>query len=282
MNSKVPLVGEELEAHLEAERIQKEREAAHQAAVDRSRRMLEADDLDSDSDSESEGTPEDGIIISRAKDANAYAGDGEDVRQMSFDIFVKGQQTRVGRGGDVGGMARFRMFPFLERRGRKVDEYGEGLDIGQWVRKGREIEEEGETEEVREARKKTLEEDEKQKIPPEPPSKFVSEQVTVELRASVFYVDMEGLHDGQAIKTIIPDLQPRKLVRNSVSGESCADGKRSSPVRPKSLPHTSSPSSDPSHPLPRTSTRPRSRRRSRLVNMSRPIRLCSATVSPAA
>jgi hypothetical protein len=28
----------------------------------------------------------------------------------------------------------------------------------------------------------------------------------------VFYVDMDGLHDGQAIKTIVSDLQPRKLV----------------------------------------------------------------------
>lgn len=167
MNSKVPLVGEELEAHIEAERLQKEREAASKAAADRSRRMLEADDLDSDSDSESEGTPDDGIIIARRPDtanANAYAGENEGTQQMSFDIFVKGQQMRMrGTGGtgytDV--MTRFRMFPFVTRMGRKVDDYGEGLDVGQWVRKGREIEEEGETEEVREAKRRKVEEDEK-------------------------------------------------------------------------------------------------------------------------
>ncbi|KAK4684802.1 cleavage and polyadenylation specificity factor subunit 2, partial [Tremellales sp. Uapishka_1] len=210
MNSKVPLAGSELEAHLESERLVKEREAAQQAALDRSKRMLEADDLESDSDSESE--VDDAVLIPthRAEGANAYAGDGEDVRTMSFDIFVKGQQTRLGRG--EGEMARFRMFPFLERRGRKVDAYGEGLDIGQWVRKGREIEEEGETEEVREAKRRKLEEEEKQKVPPEPPSKFVKEDVTIDVRADVFFVDMEGLHDGQAIKTIISDLQPRKLI----------------------------------------------------------------------
>lgn len=170
-------MGAELEAHLEVERMQKEREAAHQAAVDRSRRMLEADDLDSDSDSDSEsGEAADGIIIPRTKDANAFAGDGEDRQmQMSFDIYVKGQQTRIGRGaataGAAGGagatgaggeMSRFRMFPFVERRGRKVDDYGEGLDVGQWVRKGREIEEEGETEDVREAKRKKEEQEEKQ------------------------------------------------------------------------------------------------------------------------
>lgn len=162
-------MGVELEDHLESERLQKEREAASKAAADRSRRMLEADDLDTDSESESEGTPDDGIIIARRPDtrtnANAYAGENENTQQMSFDIFVKGQQTRqrgAGTGGVDGGVtARFRMFPFITRMGRKVDDYGEGLDIGQWVRKGREIEEEGETEEVREAKRRKLEEDEK-------------------------------------------------------------------------------------------------------------------------
>lgn len=169
LNSKVPLSGAELEQHFEAERLQKEREAANQAATERSRRMLEADDLDSDSDSDSEdeNAVEDGITLPRAvAGANDYtgrAGEGEDARQMSFDIYVKGQQTRIGRMGrsQDGGMARFRMFPYIEKRSRRIDDYGEGLDIGQWVRKGREIAEEGETEEVREAKRRQAEEDER-------------------------------------------------------------------------------------------------------------------------
>lgn len=210
MDSKVPLSGAELEAHVESERLQKEKEAAHKAAVDRSRRMLEADDLESDSDSESEADGHTGgITVRRTEGANAYAGDGEDVRTMSFDIYVKGQQMRSGRGAE---MARFRMFPFVERKGRKIDQFGEGLDIGQWMRKGREIAEEGETEEVREAKKRKEEEEEKAKQAPEPPSKYVSEEVGVEMKAMIGFVDMEGLHDGQSIKTIISDLQPRKLV----------------------------------------------------------------------
>ena len=55
-----------------------------------------------------------------------------------------------------------------------------------------------------------------QKEPPEPPSKFVHDNVTLALQASVFFVDMDGLHDGQAIKTIIGDLQPRKMVSYSL------------------------------------------------------------------
>jgi cleavage and polyadenylation specificity factor subunit 2 len=158
MDERIPLSGEELEEYEERERQKKEREAAQQAALDRSKRMLEADDLeDSDSDSDDEGAG--GILTARTEGANAFAGDNEDLRTMSFDIFVKGQQTRVGR-GVAGEMARFRMFPFLAKA-RRVDSYGEGLDIGQWVRKGREIEEEGETEEVREAKRRKLEEEEK-------------------------------------------------------------------------------------------------------------------------
>lgn len=158
MDSKVPLAGAELEAFEEEERLKKEREAAHQAALDRSRRMLEADDLDSDSDSDSE--PGDvHTDFARAERANAFGDESDDVRTMSFDIFVKGQQMRVGRGA-IGEMTRFRMFPYVAK-GRKVDSYGEGLDIGQWIRKGREIEEEGETEEVREAKRRKMEDEEK-------------------------------------------------------------------------------------------------------------------------
>ncbi|TYJ58918.1 hypothetical protein B9479_000351 [Cryptococcus floricola] len=219
IDSKVPLEGAELEAHLESARLTKEREAAQKAALERSaRRMLEADDLESDSDDESDdgalaGAEEKGELggatVKRAEGANAYAGDGEDVRTMSFDIYVKGQQMRSGRGAE---MARFRMFPFVERKGRKIDQYGEGLDIGQWMRKGREIAEEGETEEVREARKRKEEEEEKAKVQPEVPSKFVNQLVSVDMKAQIGFVDMDGLHDGQSIKTIVNDLQPRKLI----------------------------------------------------------------------
>lgn len=175
MNSKVPLVGIELEEHLEAERMAREKAAAQQAALDRSRRMLEADDLDSDSESDDDSiaAAENIITAEAAGGQRGVDGDaGQQHQQMSFDIFVKGQQTRAARqdaagGGDQAagagaGGRRFRMFPFLERRGRKVDEYGETLDIGQWVRKGKEIEEEGETQELRDAKRKQQQEHEKE------------------------------------------------------------------------------------------------------------------------
>lgn len=200
LDAKEPLSGEELEAYETAEREKREREAAHQAALERNNRMLEADDLESDSDSDSEAGDLAGL---HQEGANAFAGDGEDARTMSFDIFVKGQSVLRG--------TRFRMFPYIAK-GRKVDSFGEGLDVGQWIRKGREIEEDGETEEVRAAKRRKAAEEEKAKQAPEPPSKFVSSIVGVDLHASIAYIDMAGEHDGQAIRTIVTDLAPRKLV----------------------------------------------------------------------
>ncbi|KAJ9110484.1 hypothetical protein QFC19_001610 [Naganishia cerealis] len=254
VDSKVSLTGAELEAYLEAERAVKEKELAHKAAQERSRRMLEADDLeDSDSDDEDEdgeGDDQGDVAGTDAGDdarermegksgqvsitgvpgvssaaATAAAGgnafmESDDFRTASFDIYVKGQQMRTtsffggyrAGGGGSAGQTRFRMFPFVERKMRKVDVYGETLDVGAWIRKGREIEEEVESPEVREAKRRKKEEEEKQKEPPEPPSKYISEDVNVDLNCNIFYVDMEGLHDGRAIKTMIPSLNPRRVI----------------------------------------------------------------------
>jgi len=46
----------------------------------------------------------------------------------------------------------------------------------------------------------------------EPPSKFVSHDVDVRLACRLHFVDMEGLNDGRALKTIVPQVNPRKMV----------------------------------------------------------------------
>ena len=51
-----------------------------------------------------------------------------------------------------------------------------------------------------------------QKVPEEVPSKYVSSVVEVQLACRLLFVDLEGLNDGRAIKTIIPKVAPRKLV----------------------------------------------------------------------
>lgn len=52
-----------------------------------------------------------------------------------------------------------------------------------------------------------------QKAVLEPPSKFISNEVTVQLACRLLFVDMEGLNDGRAVKAIVPKVEPRKLVR---------------------------------------------------------------------
>ncbi len=56
------------------------------------------------------------------------------------------------------------MYPFVDKSGggmkRRVDEYGETLDVGMWLRRGRVLDEDAESEEVKEAKRKKREEEE--------------------------------------------------------------------------------------------------------------------------
>lgn len=44
------------------------------------------------------------------------------------------------------------------------------------------------------------------------PSKFVSNEVEIQLACRLLFIDMEGLNDGRAVKTIVPQVNPRKMV----------------------------------------------------------------------
>ena len=170
MNHKVPLQGTELEAFQQKERAAKEKEAAHQAALARNQRMLEADEDDSDSDSDSDAEDEDEVRRalegdlndtemdgSNEADANGSRRKGDKVhgvdwgldgdegltkQLLSFDIYIKGNVSKAtsffkSTGGQT---QRFRMFPYVEKK-RRVDEYGETIDVGMWLRKGKVLEE---------------------------------------------------------------------------------------------------------------------------------------------
>jgi len=147
---------------------------------------------------------------------------------LSFDIYLKGNVSRTTSFFKSTGKEtqRFRMFPYVEKK-RKVDEYGEVIDIGMWLRRGKIMEEEAEGDEEKERKRK--EEEAKvnqfvlalvcepnkvniQKAPRDPPSKFVSTIVEVQLACRLLFVDLEGLNDGRATKTIIPQVNPRKMV----------------------------------------------------------------------
>ncbi|KAJ7094593.1 beta-lactamase-like protein [Mycena belliarum] len=235
MKSKVPLQGAELEAYMQKERAAKEKESAHQAQLARSQRMLEADEDESDSDSDSDAEDEDEVrqalegehmdtegdgVGSKRKADKALDGadwglDGDEgltKQLLSFDIYLKGNVSKATSFfKNVGGQTqRFRMFPYVEKK-RRVDEYGETVDVAMWLRKGRVFEEEAETDETKDfKRRKQAEED--AKAIQEPPSKFVSNKVEVQMACRLLFVDMEGLNDGRAVKTIVPQVNPRKMI----------------------------------------------------------------------
>jgi cleavage and polyadenylation specificity factor subunit 2 len=173
MNSKVPLQGAELETYLQKERAAKEKEAARKAALERNQRMLEADEVDSESESDSDSDEEENEV-SRALEAD-LAGDVDRRRKgernadidwtldgdegltrqlLSYDIYLKGNVSKATSFfKHVGGQTpRYRMFPYVEKK-RRVDEYGETIDVGMWLRKGKVLEEEREGDEMKEMKR---------------------------------------------------------------------------------------------------------------------------------
>ena len=146
----------------------------------RTRKLLEADEVESDDSDESgdevEGALDDdenpsaGPVARRNRGGEGAGIDGggwdenEGGQKVSFDIYVKGQTTRATTffKSATGQAPRFRMFPVgPDKRGRKVDVYGETIDVGVWLRKGKEIEEEGESEVVKAAKRRRIEEEKK-------------------------------------------------------------------------------------------------------------------------
>lgn len=258
LHSKVPLEGEELEAHIEAERLASERAAQAKALLARSTRRLEADENEESSDSDSSGddSEEEDVMM---EEEGKEVGEGEERKskvlvsrkrggagplnnvneeeemnfnpEVSFDIYLKGKASRAT--GFFGALAektsnryktgiRFRMFPVVEKK-RKVDTYGETLDIAKWLSRKRQLEAiggealEGESkvnqeESARQRQAQINKEEEEKKRKQEPPSKFIEETVSLEMTCQIDFIDMEGLGDGRALKTIIPQLEPRRVI----------------------------------------------------------------------
>ena len=189
LKTRVSLQGAELEAYLQKERAAREKEVAQQALLARNQRMLEADEDESDSDSDSDIDDEMEVLeslggdvaISRSsqegapgrgrkrKGENGMGGidwsmDGDEgftKQLLSYDIYIKGNVSKgTSFFKNVGGQTqRFRMFPYVEKK-RRVDEYGETIDVGMWLRKGKILEEDAERDAEKEDKRQKLAEEE--------------------------------------------------------------------------------------------------------------------------
>ncbi|KAF9006562.1 beta-lactamase-like protein [Cyathus striatus] len=234
MCHKVPLQGAELDEYLAKERAAEEEKARHQAALARDRMVLEADEddsdeSDSDADEEDEveralggdlmDTDRDGESGRRRKGDRGIDGDwgldGDEVttKLLSFDIYIKGNVSKSTSFFKTTGTQtqRFRMFPYVEKK-RRVDEYGETIDVGMWLRKGKALEEEQESDQLKEYKQRLQAEEDEQNAIREPPSKYIRSEIEVQLACRLLFVDLEGLNDGRAVKTIVPQINPRKMI----------------------------------------------------------------------
>lgn len=190
ISRKVPLTGVELELYQQKEQAAKEKEAAHQATLARNQRMLEADEDESDSESDSDAEEDevrdvlDADSMDTAEDGNGNGGEGGESRKsrwktdktvdnadwldgdegltkqlLSFDIYLKGNVSKSTSFFKTTGQGqRFRMFPYVDKK-RRVDEYGETIDVGLWLRKGKALEEEAESEDVKDYKRRALAEE---------------------------------------------------------------------------------------------------------------------------
>jgi cleavage and polyadenylation specificity factor subunit 2 len=155
----------ELEIFQQKQRLAREKAAVAQAALARSQQLLEADEGADSSDSDSDAADEEDVERALGLDTEAARNEGADWgramdaddsgRQMlSFDIYLKGNVSRAVSFFKSAGKEnqRFRMFPYVEKK-RRVDEYGEVLDVAMWVRRGMIMEEEAGDEEAKERKR---------------------------------------------------------------------------------------------------------------------------------
>ena len=191
ISRKVPLTGVELEIYQQKEQAAREKEAAHQATLARNQRMLEADEDETDSESDSDADEEDEVRDALGMDSmdtgadgagnEGEGGEGKKSRWksdktldnadwldgdegltkqfLSFDIYIKGNVSKSNSFFKTTNQGpRFRMFPYVDKK-RRVDEYGETIDVGMWLRKGKALEEEAESEDLKDHKRRLLAEE---------------------------------------------------------------------------------------------------------------------------
>lgn len=208
LRRRVPLAGDELRTYVER---QKAREAAADAPRARIQQpQREADDVDDDDASSSDSSSDDEFDgqPSRLPSTRTIAPERAQMQLnaaapepvgMSFDIFLRGQVSRDA--------VHYRMFPHIERK-RKVDGYGESIDTSRWLARRRRLE----AEQEEQLNPERLKPQKKRTRPVDVPCKYTSETLNAAVRCHVLYVDLQGLSDGRALTTLVPQLQPRRLI----------------------------------------------------------------------
>ncbi|MBW0491565.1 hypothetical protein O181_031280 [Austropuccinia psidii MF-1] len=207
LRRKVLLEGGELERYLEEER---------RANVENTKALVK--DKEADDSGSTLGRDMDVDVASQdlneCSDSDEFA---DDKWPTGFDIYVKASAEKY-RGG--GRLPRFKMFPFVERQ-RRVDSYGEVIDADAWLKVGGTADQGSSGAEKGTSNGK--DEDLVTEDPAEPPSKVVSSIEEIEVYCKVLNIDLDGKADGTALKTIIPQIDPKVAVLVNGSSQSNLD-----------------------------------------------------------
>ncbi|KAF1798785.1 beta-lactamase-like protein [Mucor lusitanicus] len=193
---RVPLEGAELQEFESAQKAKAERDAAQAALIARSKTIMEDDESDS-------------------SDIDDGDENMEDLLTKQFDLYVRD----AGKSGGFFKQAQsYRMFPYLEKR-KKIDDYGEAIQIEHYMKASdfERIEQEKKSlgEGANFGKEDEMMVDIEEPLLPgrdETPTKYTSNDEKLTIQCLLRYVDLEGLSDGRSMKTILPQIAPRKLI----------------------------------------------------------------------
>ncbi|CCJ29043.1 unnamed protein product [Pneumocystis jirovecii] len=208
IRTSVPLVGSELEKYQEKEKLRREKEAAKLIMELQNRDLFDSSDSDLNDDS---------------NDRKTHFRNDSMIAKGSASLLTSGVHDLYLQTNEIRKMSpRFKMFPTLEKR-RRFDDFGEIIIPEKFFRI---IEEDLEFNANNELNKSINTMTKKRKWAGisnniqngnidkdiNVPSKTIITEEKILIKCSVRYIDMEGLHDGKSLKTIIPMVNPRKLV----------------------------------------------------------------------
>ncbi|KAG5513457.1 hypothetical protein PMAC_000888 [Pneumocystis sp. 'macacae'] len=217
IRTSVPLVGSELEKYQEKEKLHREKETAKLIMEFQNKDLFDSSDSDLNDDNNSNHRK-----THFRNDSMIVKGSASLLSPNIHDLYL--QTNEIKRMSP-----RFKMFPTLEKR-RRFDDFGEIIVPEKFFRV---TEEDLEFNINNELNKSINSMTKKRKWTGVPnniedgnidkdvniPSKTIITEEKILIKCSVRYIDMEGLHDGKSLKTIIPMVNPRKLVLINSSQE---------------------------------------------------------------
>lgn len=119
--------------------------------------------------------------------------------------FVSSCDLIVGR-DDTSKDGAYPMFPFEDKR-PVWDDYGVPLEPGEYT-----VPDEGLQDRMETVDSAAQEEEEEEEEEEEAPTKAVVEDLRIDVRCKVHYIDFEGRSDGRSVRNIITNIAPRKLI----------------------------------------------------------------------